>query len=61
MHSMLFVFLIQGNMHMCMKYLWMGKQEGEGWEKFCEIRGVRWNGKIEVSRYPILFPLSLDK
>lgn len=46
---------------MCMKYLWMGKQEGEGWEKFCEIRGVRWNGKIEVSRYPILFPLSLDK
>lgn len=30
---MLFVFLIQGNMYICVKYLWRGKQESEGWEE----------------------------
>lgn len=28
---------------------------------FSEVQGVRWSVKFEVSRYPILFPLPLDK
>ena len=32
MHRMQFVFLIQRNMCMCMKFFWKGEQEGEGWE-----------------------------
>lgn len=74
MHRMLLMFLIQRNTCMCMKIFRKDEQEGEGWgaaqhqringrgaKKFSEPWGVRRSGEEEVSRYPGVFPLSLDK
>lgn len=56
-----------------MKFFWKGEQEGEGWEEAQRQqvywravrsslnRGCKESGKDEVSRYPAVFPRSLDK